>query len=63
MRVSILQDACNSLRQIKFFLMAIEFKVKEKQLLIQLFEYGDDKDKLAKPSGREQVSKIVVPLT
>ena len=53
MRVSILQDACNSLRQIKFFLMAIEFKVKEKQLLIQLFEYGDDKDKLAKPSGRE----------
>ena len=45
MRVNLLQEACNQLRQIRFFLMAVEFKEREKKLLIQLFEYGDSRDK------------------
>ena len=41
LRVQLMQSACYQLRQNRFFLMAIELKEKEKNLLIQSFEYGD----------------------
>ena len=44
LRVQLMQEACNQLRQNRFFLMAIELKEKEKNLLIQSFAYGDHVD-------------------
>ena len=45
LRVQLMQSACNQLRQNRFFLMAIELKEKEKNLLIQSFEYGEQIDR------------------
>ena len=57
-RVQLLEKACQELRKIRFFLMAIEFKEREKKLLIQLFEYGEtsDKDKARTNKSVGQVS-------
>ena len=40
-RIEQMQIACRELRQNKFFLLAVELKEKEKNLLMQKFAYGD----------------------
>lgn len=36
-----MEDACEDLRHQRFFLKALELKEKEKNLLVQTFEYGE----------------------
>ena len=45
LRVRLMKTACNQLRLNRFFLMAIELKEKEKNLLMQSFAYGDDQNR------------------
>lgn len=40
-RIEKMQNACRELRKNKFFLLAVELKEKEKNLLMQKFAYGD----------------------
>ena len=40
-RVKMMEDACEDLRHQRFFLKALELKEKEKNLLVQTFEYGE----------------------
>ena len=42
LRVRLMKTACNQLRLNRFFLMAIELKEKEKNLLMQSFAYGEE---------------------
>ena len=51
-RVSQMMKACNSLRQNRFFLLALELKEREKNLLIQSFEYGTDQENNARKLGQ-----------
>ena len=52
LRVRLMKTACNQLRLNRFFLMAIELKEKEKNLLMQSFAYGDDQSREEAKGGQ-----------
>ena len=52
LRVRLMKTACNQLRLNRFFLMAIELKEKEKNLLMQSFAYGEDQNREEQKGGQ-----------
>lgn len=59
LRVQLMQQACDKLRQNRFFLMAISLKEKEKNLLIQSFEYGEQEEENKQNTvAREDSNKV-----
>ena len=61
-RVKLIGDACSELRQNRFYLKAIELKEKQKQLLMQTFEYGSVEEQEAilcrNPSCKAKVALV-----